>query len=301
MTQINVKQWSLKNPMARDIYKAYEKTNNKDTIYLHKGNHVLKESLLIDKDIAIKGHAQTRLITLKEAKNGLLLNSHNQLRLERLNLFRQEEAVSLYVQDTFKGSLRLSQVTSDWEYHFGTTDNRYFPALYIEGRGTLEIKNSTIDQLYIHAPEMTVLIQNSTIGTLARPSKILAQTVDIYDTTLNHIHFQSPATLKRIRCHGGLINESDTTVNGLELVPSNKDIDQIAYVTSLKGRVRLNEVECHQAWDNYLVFSIQNSELEIRKAHIVDHQKPNLQENSKIIDPNQQITWQNERKETHGK
>ena len=264
--------------MVQDPYKALERMETGDTLYFSRSNHTLDKTLVISKDVYFKGEDSTRILTPKGV-HGFYLNGENSIELNHINFYRSPDSVSLKVTDTFYGHIKLDHCESHHQSSFLHQDQPYLPGVVFEGRGTLVIDQCHLDQIHIQAPKATVKITNSTIGSLGQESVIHADTVEIYDTTLDHVTLKSnqDMDLRRITSHGGLSVSGTVYVDEITFKPQGdlpEGIESVFYFTGLGGETYIRQGVAPTSDTRYRLFSMVDETLDLTQCNFTHHDAP---------------------------
>ena len=278
MTTYYLKKFSLKHPMVQDPYKALERMETGDTLYFSRTNHTLDKTLVISKDIYFKGGDATRILTPKGI-HGFYLNGENSVELNHINFYRSPDSVSLKVTDTFYGHIKLDHCRTHHQSSFLLQDQPYLPGLVFEGRGTLVIDQCHLDHIHIQAPKATVKITNSTIGTLGLESVIYSDSLEIYDTTLDHASLKSnqPTDLRRITSHGGLSVSGTTYIDEIHFQPQKdlpEGVESVFYLTGLGGQTYIRQGVAPTSDTRYRLFSMVDESLDLTHCNFTHHDAP---------------------------
>lgn len=214
----------------QDLTKVLNAAEEGDSILFPSRKYTLNERAQFHKDMQLEGQNETLIMipnvmdpTNNKKEQGFLFGSDATIQMSDMLIDIEPETNGIVIDQSFTGHLLLDNIQTRHTKRILYKDDRpAYPSIKARGKGTLTIKNANIDYMVIDAPEMTLIIEESTIGTFDTSSLISVQEMTTLDTTINNAHLMAKkGTHNRLKTNGGIALSGAHGMANTQLIPLN--------------------------------------------------------------------------------
>lgn len=258
-------------------------STNNDTLVFPGRIYEINKQMPLHKSLSLQGKNGSILL-ISSRKNqkksfyrpGFMIPGEQIITYKNLTIEIEPDTYGIDLPSTFQGAVALDNVTIRQKKRILYRDNHVFsPAIKAKGKGTLVINNSMLDFITIDAPEMTIQIKQSHIGSFDQQSLIRAGKIEIINSEINNTVVSSnKARLADITTYGGLglqgkIRAVRTGLLPLNAPQPNQYPKALTYIVVLpKSRISIEDVlsEVPDGPPYYRHFDIRESQVKITGA-----------------------------------
>lgn len=267
----------------RKGYQSMEKilplTENGDKIIFPSRLFEINEQLPVHNSITLSGSKSTILHIPNNGQQegfnqqGFYIPGNETVTMQQLIIEVDPEVYAIDVPESFSGTLILDQIETRYRKRVLYTDNRpVYPSIRIRGKGTLKIRRSILDYVMIDAPDMTIQIEQSTIGSFEHSSLIRAKEVNTTDTVINNCQIDATnGSITDLKTQGGIALQGQFQITRTQLFPLEAARPEhypqaLTYMIVLPGsKVSIKDILSKEATKPpyYRHFDIRQSEVSI--------------------------------------
>lgn len=250
--------WKLKTG-KQTVDKINKTIEDGDTLQFPSGVYDLRQSLVVTNSIRIEGKPNS-IVKIPNAKTtdqkqSLHITSRKDVILDTLIFEIEPETNGINVAKTFQGTLTLNRIKTKHKRQILYQDTRkLYPSIRVSGSGTLIIRRCNLDIVAIDAPNMSVIVEQSTIGSFENSSLIRAKSISMIDSTVDNCQMTTPnAEITNLKTRGGLALLGKFELTCTELLnltvgrPENYP-KALTHIIGLPGStVKINEISSSNA------------------------------------------------------